>query len=361
MSCSNPLMRTLVSLLSVILLGACASSGSTNGNTPDGAVAGSGGSAGSASAGGSSGSGGSGGSSGVGSGNDLSAQIEELPSATAVEVVTIDCDGVCKRVRAVGSGGNDPYRFVWSDGVTTAEREVCGYDDGTLMVSVSDTPIDDGEFPYPGQTVTAGVSVHASTSCGDDGGVDASLPLDDAGFTPLCTQGTSPPFQLMMKVPTAPTATFTQVNGTLTDYRDSTVVGLTIVSAATIAVDLGNCGGLSLAGDAAGTRTLGWDNVLLIEYRPTPRAAVEHRWYYGPQSMLTHVPTGELLEQPLSPTVSGLLLDPQVPNPVPFGYEPHAIELMNEVPSGARRFELKLYVVDSGGFGSTSEIWAIPH
>jgi hypothetical protein len=138
------------------------------------------------------------------------------------------------------------------------------------------------------------------------------------------------------------------------------VLGLTIVAEATIAVDIGSCDQLLLAGDAAGTRTVGWDNVLIVEYRPLPGDPVEARWYYGTPSTLTHVPSGQILNQPLAPTVSGFALDPAVPNPVPFGYEPLAIDLMTQLPPGVRRFELKLYVLDSGGFGSTTEIWAIP-
>ena len=35
-------------------------------------------------------------------------------------------------------------------------------------------------------------------------------------------------------------------------------------------------------------------------------------------------------------------------------------KVASEVPAGVARFELALYVLDSGGFGSVTEIWAIP-
>ena len=53
--------------------------------------------------------------------------------------------------------------------------------------------------------------------------------------------------------------------------------------------------------------------------------------------------------------------DPAVPNPLPFGYAPLAIDLMDQAPSAAKDFALTVRVLDTGGFGSTTDVWAIPH
>jgi hypothetical protein len=163
-----------------------------------------------------------------------------------------------------------------------------------------------------------------------------------------------------------------QMNGSLEDYRVedeiSALTGIiaasTIVRQATLLIDVGTCQKLLLAGDAAGTTPVGWDNELIVEYRSAPGAEVEKRWFYGSSQGLggtnvIYVPTGEMLTHPLEATVAGSDLDPPIANPLPYGYEPLAIDLMTELPAGAQRFELSFYVVDTGGVGSTTDIWAI--
>jgi hypothetical protein len=147
-------------LMLAALLGACSASPSINvGDNTDGSVAGSGGTAG------------FGGVGGFGGGDDtLTALITEPPSEMAIEIITISCAGECKQVLAVATGGNDPYTFSWNDGVTTAAREICVDNDTTFSVTVSDTAIVDGEFPYVAQTVTASVTAHV-LDCPSDGGV----------------------------------------------------------------------------------------------------------------------------------------------------------------------------------------------
>lgn len=153
-------------VLFAVVLTACSASPSINvGNEGDGSVAGSGGSSG------------FGGVGGFGGNDDtLNALITEPPSEMAIEMVTISCAGECKQVLAVASGGNDPYTFIWNDGVTTAAREICAADDTTFTVTVRDTAIVDGEFPYAGQSITASVTANVLTCPGDGGVGDAQTP-----------------------------------------------------------------------------------------------------------------------------------------------------------------------------------------
>lgn len=153
---------------------ACSASPTINiGNETDGAVAGSGGTGGFGGAAGVSGIGGFGGTD-----DALSAHVEEPPSTMAIEVVTIGCAGDCANVIAVASGGHPAYSFVWNDGVTTAAREICASDTSTFRVTVTDTPIDDTEFHYDAQTVTAEITAQV-IACASDGGTDAALPTQE--------------------------------------------------------------------------------------------------------------------------------------------------------------------------------------
>lgn len=86
---------------------------------------------------------------------------------------------------------------------------------------------------------------------------------------------------------------------------------------------------------------------------------MQKRWYYGSPTTILD-PGGQALVEPLAPTVPGTSLVPPVPNPVPFGYAPLAIDLMSELPIGTSRFDLTLYVMDFGGYGSLTDVWAIP-
>lgn len=332
---------------------ACSASPGINvGNETDGSVAGSGGASG------------FGGIGGFGGGdNTLTALVTEPPSEMAIDVVTVSCAGECKHVLAVASGGNDPYTFTWNDGVTGPARDICATNDTTFSVTVTDTAIVDGEFPYAAQSVTASVTARVLT-CPSDAGVDAGSDggsVGDAGTIPLCAGGVSPPFRLMDAAPTLITSAYQQANGLLADYRsDSAPTGLAVVALAHLPVDIGSCTQLLLAADAAGTIPVGWDNVLIVEYHAAPGVAASERWYYGAAINVVHAPTNQTLPQPMQPTVSGLTLNPSIPNPLPFGYAPLAIDLMDHVPDGVTTFELTLIVADMGGYGSSTEIWAIP-
>jgi hypothetical protein len=133
-----------------LCLAACSASPKINvGDESDGSVAASGGA---------SGSGGAGGLGGFGGGdNTLTALITEPPSEMAIEVITISWAGECKLVLAIANGGNAPYTFAWSVGVTTAAREICADEDTTFTVTVKDTPFVDDEFQYDAQTVMVSV------------------------------------------------------------------------------------------------------------------------------------------------------------------------------------------------------------
>lgn len=100
--------------------------------------------------------------------NELTVDITEPPSTMSVEIITIRCAGECADVEAVASGGHGPYDYAWSDGVTTAAREICADEDTDLSVTATDTPIR-GEFPYDGQTATANLTARV-LDCSTDGG-----------------------------------------------------------------------------------------------------------------------------------------------------------------------------------------------
>jgi hypothetical protein len=101
-------------------------------------------------------------------GNALKARVEDV-HGLSIELVTLHCAGDCADVKAVASGGNPDYHFAWSDGVRTADRQICATQDATFSVTVKDTPIDAGEFSYAGQSARAQVTAQV-LSCSDTGG-----------------------------------------------------------------------------------------------------------------------------------------------------------------------------------------------
>lgn len=106
-----------------------------------------------------------------------------------IEVVTLSCSGDCKQLLAVARGGNGPYAFAWSDGVQGDARQVCS-GATSLAVTVTDTAVLDGEFPYAGQTVTADLSV-VTQACSDASVGDASV--SDAGVLDASTADANVP------------------------------------------------------------------------------------------------------------------------------------------------------------------------
>lgn len=283
-------------------------------------------------------------------GGELTARIEDLEEMV-LTIVTTRCDDECADIVAVPQGGRPPYSFAWQDGETAAARRFCPTVDGEFSVTVRDTPRLDGEFSYAGSTATARVYADVLT-----------CPAPPTDLPEVQCDRAPAPLQLMPRTMNDLTTSHMNSNGALTEYelRDGLGAPLTLVREARMIVDRGTCSALPLAGDAAGGLPTGWDNFLIVEYRPAPSEPVEKRWFYGPPSAIFHKPSGEKLNTPLAPTVSGFLLDPPVPNPLPFGYAALELDLMKELPAGAGRFELTLYVVDSGAFGSTSAIWLLP-
>jgi hypothetical protein len=174
-------MNTVRALMVLSVLSAC-------GAPADGRVspAGAGGASGRGGAGGVSGAAGLsgvGGTAGIASGSQALTARVETPEGLELKLVTVACAGECVEVIAIARGGRPPYAFSWSDGVATDARELCPDARTTYEVSVSDTPLEDGEFPYAGQTTTAVVTAEV-LQCLKDAGVDAGEPGADASVEP---------------------------------------------------------------------------------------------------------------------------------------------------------------------------------
>jgi hypothetical protein len=298
---------------------------------------------------------GSGGSAGGIDSSDNALAVEIQHEALAVELVTLRCAGECAEVEAVASGGHEPYTFAWDDGPTATVRMLCPEETTTFGVAVTDTAVEAEEHEYEARTARAEVTAEV-LRCPEDGGVP---PIESD-----CGPGATAPFLLVAARESTTTDVFVQENGNLADYTATLYGGLpatlAIVATAQSEIHLGSCTKLLLAADAAGTQNVGWDDTMIVEYRSAPGAAIDKRWLYGSVSPVTHVPTGEELSPVADPTVPGWDLVPPVPNPVPFGYAPLAIDLMGAAPSAAKDFELTIHVLDASSLGSTTEIWAIP-
>jgi hypothetical protein len=344
-------MSILLALLSAVANG-CSSDGSRGlrvGEAGDEAGSSAGGAAGIDNPGG--------GGGGIAGGIDISdnaLEVEIQHEALAVELVTLSCSGECAEVEAVASGGNPAYTFAWDDGEREPVRTLCPNETTTFAVAVTDSPIDTDELSYEAHTERAEVTAEV-LRCPEDGGV----PPNESD----CGPGATAPFLLVAKRENAGTDVYMQENGTLADYV-ANVYGLestlAVIASATREIHLGTCTQLFLAGDAAGTQNVGWDDTMIVEYRSAPGAAIGARWLYGAVSPVTYVPTGEQLTTALAPTVAGWDLDPPVPNPLPFGYAPLAIDLMREAPTPGKDFDLTIHVLDASSFGSTTDIWVIP-
>lgn len=284
--------------------------------------------------------------------NALTVEVEDIDGMT-IEIITLACAGDCADIEAVAHGGNDPYTFEWDDGSTHPKRRVCLERSAELTVSATDTAIETDELGYRAQTASTTVSATV---------LDCSMPEPDASVPSSCGDNAVEPFQLFAKVPTEATATFADTNGYLADYVAPSLgnAPMAIVATAQHTIELGTCTKLLLAGDAAGTAVFGWDDSVIVEYRSAPGADVRERAYYGAAGPVVHQPTGESMATVVAPTVSGLDLDPFILNPLAYGWEPLAIDLMALLPPRVSSFELTIYVLDAGNVGSTTEVWVIP-
>jgi hypothetical protein len=108
----------------------------------------------------------------------LGAHIEQ--DQMTVTIVTVACAGDCAEVRAVATGGHPPYAFAWSDGVMTADREVCPTSHTTYDVKVTDTG-SGGEFARAPATANASVTASA-LACTDGGAMEGGPPVAETGF-----------------------------------------------------------------------------------------------------------------------------------------------------------------------------------
>ncbi len=176
----------------------------------------------------------------------------------------------------------------------------------------------------------------------------------------LCEEQSS--VQLMGSLPSTSTIFYEQTNGYSPDYRLGGGNGgnLVVVGSTRLHVNLGQCTALRLAGDATGTKPLGWDNCLVVEYRPSVGAPVANAWSFcGDYGDVFSVAKNAALPIPLRPSLPGSALEPSNGSPLAFGYPALAIDLAALIPNGDKDFELSLHVLDFGDIGSTTNIWAI--
>jgi hypothetical protein len=286
--------------------------------------------------------------------NALTVRVEDVREMT-IEIITLACAGDCADIEAVARGGHPPYTFEWEDGSTDAMRRVCLEAAAELTVSTTDTAIEADENGYEAQTARTEVSARV-LDCADAGAQDGGVP----GAS--CGQGAVETFRAFERQESRSTLEWADANGYLADYLAPSLgnAPLAIIASVQRTIELGSCTQLRLAGDAEGTRTFGWDDSVIVEYRSAPGAAVERRWYYGSVASVMHEPTSTSLISVVPPTVAGWDLDPPVFNPLPFGWEPLAIDLMTQVPAGVRSFELTIHLLDAGNVGGTTEVWVIP-
>jgi len=172
----------------------------------------------------------------------------------------------------------------------------------------------------------------------------------------ICGAG---PLQVVGKQAAAPTAQFNDLNGTLADYVASPKQALALMAQGRIYLDMGTCTSLRIGSDPTGSKAAGWDDVLLVEYRSAPAAAVIQAWFYTQPGAvdIINARTSQALKRGEDATIAGSALSPPVASDNPFGYPGRAIELMTRVPAGSRVFELTFSALDYYYAGSTTDIW----
>jgi hypothetical protein len=270
----------------------------------------------------------------------LSARIESPPGVT-VSFVTLSCTEKCADVVAVASGGFGSYSFRWEDGSTAPGRRVCPTAKTDYEVTVTDEGVTSGEIRRAPQTVTAPLTANV-IACP----ADAGAPRADSGPTTRCA-----PYRVFAAVPSGFSPSGPAVAGFATTAGAPLVV-IAQGSLPTHSLDP-ECSHLYLAGDAAGTLPVAFDNGLLAEVRAAPGDPVIVRSYYGTDTLTFN---GQPVPSLLAPSVPGLAVG--ILGPGNFGYPPLAIDLATDVATHAT-FDLTLTVIDSGGFGSTTEVWVV--
>jgi hypothetical protein len=116
-------------------------------------------------------------------GGSLDAHIEE--NNVSVTIVTLSCAGECATVKAVATGGQPPYSFVWDDGTTSPSRDVCPTSSTAYRVKVTDTG-STGEIARSPQTVEVPLTadVLACPDAGTMAGCDSVASVSPTGANP---------------------------------------------------------------------------------------------------------------------------------------------------------------------------------
>jgi hypothetical protein len=118
----------------------------------------------------------------------LTVRVEDIAGLTT-DVVTLACAGDCAEVAAVARGGNPPLPV--RVGGRSAERRAHGVPRRVhyAAVSVTDTAIENDEFPYRAHGATAELTARV-LACADAGARDDSS-VPDAGRGSPCAPGDS--------------------------------------------------------------------------------------------------------------------------------------------------------------------------
>lgn len=207
-----------------------------------------------------------------------------------------------------------------------------------------------GGFPEGGHTLYVGIS----DSLGNVSGyIAASLTVGTSSAQPVCGQA---PRLLLGAVPSQSTAFYAEQNGNSPDYDAGSP--LAVVTSTDLFLKLDECSQLLLAGDAIGAAPIGWDNCLLVEYRPTPDAPREAVWSYCSLPVFDTATGQQVQPAQEAPTVAGTSLNPPVPNNAAFGWPALTLDLLRYVPENhPNEFVLNLRLLDFGSVGSTTDVW----
>lgn len=205
-------------------------------------------------------------------------------------------------------------------------------------------------FPEGGHTLYVGVADGAGNVSGYLAG---SLTVGTNSAQTVCGQA---PRLLIGAVPSQSTTFYEQQNGTSPDYDAGSP--LAIVATTDLYLRLDACTELLVSGDAAGQNALGWDNCLLVEYRPSPEAPREAVWSYCSLPVFETATGAQVPMADEAPTVAGNALYPPVPNSAAFGWPARSLDLMRYVPENhPSEFVLNLRLLDFGSYGSTTDVW----
>lgn len=205
-------------------------------------------------------------------------------------------------------------------------------------------------FPNGGYTLYVGVADGAGNVSGYIAG---SLTVGVSSAQAVCG---AEPRLLIGAVPSQDTSFYAQQNGFSPDYNAGEP--LAIVASTDLFLRMDECTELLMAGDALGQTPIGWDNCLLVEYRPSPEAAREAVWSYCSLPIFDTAANAQVPMAEEAPTVPGTALNPPVPNSAAFGWPALSLDLMRYVPEDhPNEFVLNLRLLDFGSVGSTTDVW----